>query len=638
MIDVVIVGFGFSAIPLVRELEATGAEYKIISTDGNSVWDALRSSGRMDFDLVSSYLTSFFSFDLAEDFEHDYYPRATEFHEMHRKWQRFYAAKIVRDTVTRVENFPDHSIVYTESGNPISARHVVFSTGFGRAILRDLTSLDYDAANQTFVFDTIGDSANLLMANLIPRNAKVIVRTNGFHPRDKVVPAFGSTHTLDQLEFHNYRYVSHDLYADIVYGATAGTGDPILIGDQFPVTHRNEGWNNSRSRPLSGTVAIKYWPIDEYCRNFGGNLTDAISKGYLLNDVAMWLHTGRIIAVPRDTPVDLENKTICYGGIERKFHRYVKGEVETPRLPPILIDGATPYSYIQRDCFMGVIPKALSNIYLMGYTRPYTGGLANIVEMQGLLVHKLVTQPDFYQRIHRNLEQRIAAYNEHYYGDSPAGRYDHLIYAGFYTDDIARLIGIDYKPQDCKTLQDLMFYYAFPNNAFKYRAKGEYAVRAVDGLVDRVNIQFKNFIVPFAYLLACSDRDAASRPDWFHQVKRHFFNDMRHKERYRLFLENYFRAYRRVKGIRITEREDPEWDAMVACATQARNKAVSGLKEPEEYQMDADMAREIALIESWSNGTGQPVEPGSLKLDPKHEARFAALLNPPEYELPFLRD
>jgi hypothetical protein len=77
---------------------------------------------------------------------------------------------------------------------------------------------------------------------------------------------------------------------------------------------------------------------------------------------------------------------------------------------------------------------------------------------------------------------------------------------------------------------------------------------------------------------------------------------------------------------------------MVACATQARNKAVSGLKEPEEYQMDADMAREIALIESWSNGTGQPVEPGSLKLDPKHEARFAALLNPPEYELPFLRD
>src|SRR5215467_14344746 len=117
MIDVVVVGFGFSAVPLIRELESTGTDFKIISAEDNSVWDNLNKSGRLDFDLVSSYLTSFYSFDLVEQFEKDSYPSATQFYEMHRKWRKVYADKIVRDVVTMVDNFHDHSVVYTQSGN-----------------------------------------------------------------------------------------------------------------------------------------------------------------------------------------------------------------------------------------------------------------------------------------------------------------------------------------------------------------------------------------------------------------------------------------------------------------------------------------------------------------------------------------
>ncbi|MEM1156146.1 MAG: hypothetical protein AAGI44_18580, partial [Pseudomonadota bacterium] len=32
-----------------------------------------------------------------------------------------------------------------------------------------------------------------------------------------------------------------------------------------------------------------------------------------------WLHTGKVIIVPPDTPMDFENKTITYAGIERSF-------------------------------------------------------------------------------------------------------------------------------------------------------------------------------------------------------------------------------------------------------------------------------------------------------------------------------
>jgi hypothetical protein len=514
---------------------------------------------------------------------------------------------------------------------------VVFATGFTRSILRDLATTDYNAPNQTFVFDTMGDSVNLMISHLIPHNAKVILRTNGFHIRDKVVPAYDTTFTLDQLEFQNYRYVSHRHYADIIYGVPPGSDNPILFEDQFPVSVRDESWNTSKSRPASGTVAIKYWPIDEYYRKFGNNLQDAFSRGYVLNDVAMWLHTGRAIVVPKDTPIDLEKKTITYAGIERRFDHYVKGDMETPRLPPVMIEGSTPYKYVHRDCFMGAVPRTLHNCYLLGFTRPYTGGLANIIEMQCLLVHKLVTQPEFHHRIHRNLNDRIASYNEHYYGNSTPRPWDHLVYYGFFTDDVARLIGIDYKPQDCRSISELIFYYAFPNNAFKYRLQGEYAVNGVDGLIRKVNQQFNSFVASFAYLMTSSTKDPAARAEWLPQVRRNFFNDMRHKEPYRPFLENYIQAYRRFKNVQVNDIQDPEWDTMAARACETRDRALARIKPSSSYRVDEDVMYEIQLIESWLNGRSGSDEIAKLRLDARRAASYASMMNPPEYELPYLR-
>ena len=138
MIEVAIVGFGFSAVPLLRELERTATPFTIITAEESSVWDALSQSGRLDFDLVSSYLTSFYSFDLTEIFQEDGYPNAREYYQVHLKWRAYYQDRIVRDEVIRVDNFNDHSVIHTKSEQAISARHVVFATGFGRAILRDL--------------------------------------------------------------------------------------------------------------------------------------------------------------------------------------------------------------------------------------------------------------------------------------------------------------------------------------------------------------------------------------------------------------------------------------------------------------------------------------------------------------------
>ncbi|NEO38518.1 MAG: thioredoxin reductase [Moorea sp. SIOASIH] len=631
MIEVCIIGFGFSAVPLIRELQRTGTEFKIISEESNSVWDALSQSNRLDFDLVSSYLTSFYSFDLVKDFVEDYYPTSKQFYEMHQRWRKVYENEIIRDRVTRIDNFKEHSVIFTKSGKTLNAKHVICSTGFSRAIHTHINDIDYSVSNKTFVFDTMGDSANLIISKLIPNNNKIIIRTNGFNARDKVVPGAGAIYTLDQLEGHNFRYMSHEHYGSVIYGLPIGSKKPILMGDQFPVTVRDDNYITSKSRPASGTIAIKYWPIDQYADKFGNNLEESISQGYLLNDIAMWLHTGKAIVVPKDTAINFEKKTITYAGIERAFHQYIKGDPEQPRLPKIMIDGNTPYEYQYRDNFMGVIPRTLNNVYFIGYTRPYTGGLANIIEMQGLFVHKMITQSEFHQKIHHNLDERIVAYNNHYYGTTKPRSADHLVYFGFYTDDLARLIGIDYKPSEINSIKDMVFYYAFPNNALKYRLKGEYAVDGVEDLIKKINEKYYDFIDVFAYLWGTSKMDSVELTEELEQFIRQYFNDMRHKEPYTKFLENYIQVYRRVKNTRVDETDDYEWSLMVKKASETRDRVLQEFKESGDYQLEENfrnfISNEIELIQSLMNYKILSVKDGQLKIVPEKIGGHSILEN-----------
>ena len=644
MTEVCIIGGGFSAVPLARELERTGVDFRIVSEAGDTVWDRLSANGRLDFDLVSSTLTSFYSFDLTASFREDFYPTATQFHAMQQRWRREFSDRTLRDLVVRVENFEDHSVICTRSGETIKARHVVFCTGFKRAIMADLASVDYSVTNRTFLFDTMGDSANLIISKLLPNNNRIMVRTNGFFPIDKAFfrprgmpPALLA---LDQLEFHNFRYVSHERYASIIYGGPHADGrNPILLYDHFPAAARDESHITSRSHPASGKVVVKCWPIDQYRQRFGADLEAAIAQGYLLNDIAMWLHAGRVVLAPKDAPVDFDRRTITCAGVKRGFDHYVRGGPEEPRLPPVLIGGVRPWRYRYRDALMGVVPRNLNNIYLIGYTRPMTGGLSNIIEMQGLLVHKLITQPDFRRRIAGALNDRIAEYDAHYYGTAaPREHYDHLVHYGFYTDDIARLIGIDYRPGQCRTLRDLVFYYAFPNDAFKYRLRGEYAVDGVGDLIRSVNDHYIGFIMMFSYLLVGSLLAPEERADWLRTAKRMFINDMRPKEVHRPFLNRYIEAYRRVTNARVDDTVDYEWEAMARRAGAARDRAVRDTRAPDRFRFDEDIEREMGrLIPLLDVDISALVGSATASLDEPRREFLASLLDPPEYDLPYLR-
>ena len=523
--DVLLVGFGFSSIPLLRELDRSGVDYTIVSEKDGSVWARLARSGGIDFDLVSSYYTSFYTFDLVEDFSEDRYPTAREFYDMHLRYYRQYQDRIVADRVTLVENRRGHSIVHTAGGERYRAKHVVIATAYRRRVVDSLTNFDCSIRNQTVVLDTIGDSANLLIAKLVPGDNRIICLQNGFLALDKLFYMGDTAYSLDQLEAHQMARSVPRLYGAVInfnfvpMYAVAPNFRPIaaymalvrgiqhVLGRLFTPHAFHVPYGDTRrvieaDRPPqahvpNGIIAIKYWPIDTYARQFGDDLPERVREGFLLNDLPFFVSEGLVTLWSKaDTVVDEARQTITCNGEVIHYDHLIQGDAESPRLPRITYerDGeAVDYEYVYRDTWLGVLPRVLSNVYLLGYTRPLTGGLSNITEMQSLLIHRLVTDDRFRGDAVASLDEKIARYNRRYYVTEAPGPRDHLTYFGFYTDEVARALGIELSLESCRSLRDVAKYLSYPNNADKFRQTGRYQIDGCAEFVDHVFTQHKGF-------------------------------------------------------------------------------------------------------------------------------------------------
>jgi hypothetical protein len=534
--DVLLVGFGFSAIPLLRELDLSGVNYTMISEKDGSIWASLARSGGLDFDLVSSYYTTFYTFDLVDDLSQDRYPTAREFYDMHLRYYRKYQDRIIVDRVTLIENKTDHSIVHTKSGDRFKAKHVVISTAFRRKMNDAVANFDCSIRNKTVVIDSIGDSANLLISKLVTGDNRIICLQNGFLPLDKLFYIGDTAYSLDQLEAHQTARSFPRLYGAVInFNFVAMTKifpnfKPIaaymalvrwvqhVLGliftpENFHVRFADTRRGIEADRPPkahvpNGIIAIKYWPIDTYVRQFSEELPERIRQGFLLNDLVYFVSEGLVTLWGKaKTKVDEVGRTVECNGESVHYDYLIRGDAEAARLPQITYEKAgqtVDYEYVYRENYLGVIPRVLSNVYLLGYTRPLTGGLSNITEMQSLLLHRMFTDEPFRAGIIDRLDEKIEVYNRRYYVSLTPGPRDHLTYYGFYTDEVARELGISPSLKSCRSFRDVAKYLCYPNNAEKFRQTGPYKIPKCAEFVDHVFTQHKGFTfvwqLAFAYL------------------------------------------------------------------------------------------------------------------------------------------
>jgi hypothetical protein len=112
----------------------------------------------------------------------------------------------------------------------------------------------------------------------------------------------------------------------------------------------------------------------------------------------------------------------------------------------------------------------------------------------------MIADPRFHDEIYATLEERIQRYNRHYYHSENRSPTDHLVHYGFYTDDIARLLKIESRLADCRSLRDVIIHYFFPNAAFKFRQKGPYKVEGAKEMVQQIYKDHQGFWFLIAYL------------------------------------------------------------------------------------------------------------------------------------------
>ena len=525
-IDTLIIGFGMTAIPLIRELQRSGRDYRVVTGTGDSVWELFAEAGRLDFDLVSSYMSTFYSFEQARTKNAvSRYPTSSEYHEHIKRYKAEYGANVVQDWVTKVESREDGSLVHTKSGTVYEVRHLVFATAFRRKIHQPLFGYDFSQARgKTIVLTHIGDSANLIVAKLFAGGNRIILVNNGFFCLDKLITDRGIRYALDDVEMHNIANLSAFLYKTVLpQGQILIQSNPKqskpFIGSNFFLRHprslRNQdltpALNMGRGSPFNpelpnGLKIIKYWPIDAYKECFGDKLEESIRAGYLLNDIAYLIDRKLVELWPQQqVTIDRENRVVRWRDQIVQYDDIIDGDQEVPLLPPIEIQRSGQpihnYQYFHRECFLGVMPRELPNTYMLGYARPMTGGLNNLSEMQGLFIHKLITDDAFRGDIAKNLDERIDAYNRDHYPSTLRIGADNLVFYGQYLERIARLMGIESRLSACRSLEDVSIHYFFPNTVAKYRRTGPYAVEGMDEVVRQIHRNHDGYAISRTQLL-----------------------------------------------------------------------------------------------------------------------------------------
>lgn len=298
---------------------------------------------------------------------------------------------------------------------------------------------------------------------------------------------------------------------------------PQAMYNKHPDTFRQDCWDiakaTERAGVHNGVIGVKHWPVDTYKLVNGGNLEAAIEQGTILNDPGLFIELGLMQHWKKDfCKIDTKEKTLkdTRTGRSATFDIFVDaGRREQPRVPPIVrvyADGTrVPFKHAVRDSLLGMVPKALSSVYMLGLMRPSSGGASNLSEMQALFIHKMITQEAFRQATYKDIEGKIADYNELYYKGKPLST-DNVVFYGLYVQDVANSMGLRRNWSDCissnplTTLNKLRFELFYPCNPLKYRMEGEYRVDGAAELAKRIDEDMTYFLIlPYFHLSSLWD-------------------------------------------------------------------------------------------------------------------------------------
>jgi len=508
--EVCVIGLGVSSIPLLKLLQQSGTDFRVVTSTAFGIWRKLSDAGE-NFDLVTTIESTNYSW---WDYDYDFpFYTARSYHEkLLAELTPELNDRVQYAQVSCVEEKDGKYRIFGQDGELlVSSSHLVHSVGFSpdKNILPNLGRIaeaQKDGAGKHFLVFGFSDTTNLYISRLIHAGHRVTLACRHFHVVDKI----GSTHGNVGGPFDQYEPMQHwtgrSLPPNVtgvlvplpIKGAKVGSPSWIagkitsyvagLVGLKQVVDLRK--FDTEFQSKAGGLVTdgktdvpgglgylVKQWPVDEYVRFYNDEKHQKrmLEEGIFLNDIYFFIQQGLVKLYHRDDVQHISGKKYRLGdeGDEMEFDEVFFCQEAKHNV--LQMQNFCP-NYCYTDHLFGIWNKKQPNMYFLGTTRPYTGAFGCIAEVNAMFVHRMITDAQFA----RGISDQFPAYMHrqrvtHYVQASEPDKL-HVHWAGMHILRVSQVLGCELSKEGAKRHGLEKEWMTGPINALRCRIVGPYAL------------------------------------------------------------------------------------------------------------------------------------------------------------------
>lgn len=469
--EVCVIGLGVSSLPLLKLLEQSGTDFRVLTCTAFGIWQKLTEAGE-NFDLVTTIESTNYSW-WDYDYEFPFYT-ARQYHEkLLGELTPELKERITYADVGRVEERDGKYRIFAKNGELLaSSCHLVHSVGFSpdTDILPNLKTIA-NAGNEGgkhFLVFGCSDTTNMYISRLIHSGHRVTLACRHFHVVDKI----GGTHGHAGGPFDQYGPMQHWTGRNLAPNVTgilvplpikgAKVGSPSWLAGKITsyvahvvglrevvdlrkfdteFQHKASGLVMDGKTDVPGGLGylVKQWPVDEYVRFYNDERfqKQMIQNGVFLNDIYFFIQQGLVSLYHREEVQHVSGKKYRLGTDEVEFDEVF--HCQEARHKTLEMPFCPHYSYT--DHLFGIWNTRQPNLYFLGTTRPYTGAFGCVAEVNAMFVHRMICDQQFAQGIREQFpaymhRQRVT----HYIQASEPDKL-HVHWAGMHLLRVSQVLG-----------------------------------------------------------------------------------------------------------------------------------------------------------------------------------------------------
>ncbi|CAE7198423.1 unnamed protein product [Symbiodinium natans] len=502
--EVCVVGLGVSSLPLLKLLQQSGTDFRVVSSTAFGIWDKLTAAGE-NFDLVTTIESTNYSW---WDYDYDFpFYTAKSYHEKLRaELTPELLDRLIRKDVTSVAEVGGRYQVWSGEELLVTCSKLVHAIGFAPdgnifSNLSTIANAGREGGKHFLIFG-FSDTTNLYISRLIYAGHRVTLACRHFHVVDKI----GITHGNVGGPFDQYEPMQHWTGSGTVPNVTgilvplpikgARVGSPMwvagqitsyvaeLVGLQDVVDLRKfdtdyqtagRGLVTPAKVDVPGGLGylVKQWPVDEYVRFYSDDRYRdwMLKEGVYLNDIYFFIQQGLVKLHSRREVEHISGRRYRLQGEEVEFDEVLK--CEEARHKTLQMPFCPRYSYT--DHLYGIWNRTHPNLYFLGTTRPYTGAFGCVAEVNAMFVHRMITDGGFHCSMGQQFPGLMHSQRVSHYVQASDPDKMHVHWAGMHCLWISRAVGCDVSFAEAAKRGLLLEWMTGPVNALRCRISGPYA-------------------------------------------------------------------------------------------------------------------------------------------------------------------